>query len=77
MTNLTLSIDEDLLKKARIRALEEDTSVNAMVRDYLLRLVALDSRQPGMTEFLAWTERVHAGSGPEGRRWTRDELYER
>lgn len=77
MTNLTLSIDDDLLKKARIRALEEDTSVNAMVRDYLQKLVARDSRQSGMTEFLAWTKTVHGGSGPEGRTWTRDDLYER
>jgi plasmid stability protein len=77
MANLTLSIDDDLLKRARIRALERDTSVNALVRDYLQNLVARDSPQSGMAEFLALAKSIHAGSGPEGRTWTRDELYER
>lgn len=80
MTNLTLTIDDDLLKRARIRALERDTSVNALVRDYLEDFVALDMRtgtQPRMKEFLDWVKSVHASSGPEGRTWTRDELYER
>jgi hypothetical protein len=77
MTNLTLSIQEDLLKRARIRALEQDTSVNALVRDYLERLVARDPAQSGMAPFLALTDSIHAGSGPAGRTWTREELHER
>ncbi|MHB0981646.1 MAG: DUF6364 family protein [Thermoleophilia bacterium] len=35
MTNLTLTIDDDVLKKARSRAAAEGTSVNAVVRDQL------------------------------------------
>jgi hypothetical protein len=35
MTNLTITVDEQTLKKARMRALEEGTSVNAVLRDYL------------------------------------------
>ncbi len=81
MANLTLSIDDDVLKRARIRALEQDTSVNAMVRDYLQNLVTPGTRQsgpqPGMAEFLALAKSIHASSGLEGRTWTRDELYER
>jgi plasmid stability protein len=77
MTNLTLSIDDELLKRARIRALEQDTSVNALVRDYLEQLASSRSQRSGMVGFLALAESVQAGSGPEGRTWTRDELYER
>jgi plasmid stability protein len=77
MASLTLSIDEQLLKRARIRALEQDTSVNALVRDYLRSLVAEESRRRGMAGFLTLTESVHAGSGSQGRSWTREELYER
>jgi plasmid stability protein len=77
MTNLTLSIDDELLKQARIRALEQDTSVNALVRDYLEQLAFSRSQRSGMAGFLALAESVHAGSGPEGRTWTRDELHER
>lgn len=35
MANLTITVDEQVLKKARMRALEEDTSVNAVLREYL------------------------------------------
>jgi hypothetical protein len=77
MANLTLTIDGDLLKRARIRALEQDTSVNALVRDYLETLVTRNPSREGLDGFLAMTESVHAGSGPGGRSWTRDELYER
>ena len=35
MANLTITIDDALLKLARMRALEQGTSVNALLRDYL------------------------------------------
>jgi hypothetical protein len=35
MANLTITVDERTLKRARMRALEEDTSVNAVLREYL------------------------------------------
>ena len=77
MANLTLSIDDELLKRARIRALEEDTSVNSLVRHYLEEFATGRPQPSGMAAFLELTESLHAGSGPGGRRWTRDELYDR
>jgi len=35
MTNLTISVDNKVLKKARIKALKEDTSVNKILATYL------------------------------------------
>lgn len=35
MTSLTIVVDWQTLKSARMRALEEDTSVNAVLRAYL------------------------------------------
>jgi plasmid stability protein len=77
MTNLTLTIDDDLLKRARIRALEQDTSVNALVRDYLEGLADQARPQDGIRAILELAERSRSGSGPQGRTWTRDELHER
>jgi plasmid stability protein len=77
VANLTLSIDEELLKRARVRALEQDTSVNSLVRDYLQEFVTGSPQRSGMKDFLAWAKTIHADSGPGGRTWTRDELYER
>ncbi len=77
MANLTLSLDDDLLKRARIRALERDTSVNALVREYLENFAASGTQPSAIAGFLALTEAVNAGSGPRGRSWTREQLYER
>ena len=35
MANLTLAIDDDLLRRARVRAAEQGTSVNAVVRELI------------------------------------------
>ena len=35
MANLTIAIEDDLLKKARLKAVEDGTSVNAVVREFL------------------------------------------
>ncbi len=77
MANLTLTIDSEVLKRARMRALERDTSVNALVRQYLEELAAQDAAPNPMDGFLELARRSNAGSGPAGRTWTRDELYER
>jgi plasmid stability protein len=35
MSNLTLSIDEELIRRARMRAIEQGTSLSAKVREFL------------------------------------------
>jgi len=77
MTNVTLTVDEEVLRRARIRALELGTSVNALVRDYLAQLAGRSTAAEGIAEFFGATRGAGAGSGPEGRTWTRDELYDR
>ncbi len=77
MANLTLSIDEDLLKRARVRALEQDTSVNSLVRGYLEDFAGRGKQRKAMSKVLELAASSHSGSGPKGRTWTRDELYER
>jgi Family of unknown function (DUF6364) len=75
-TNLTLTVDEALLRQARIRALEQGTSVNAIVREYLEHYVGAAGKA-GVAGFLEIAGRSRASSGPEGRAWSRDELHAR
>jgi len=77
VANLTLSIDEDLLRTARIRALEQGTSVNAVVREYLRNYVGRRTAASAVQAFLELADEVQASSGPAGRTWTREELYDR
>lgn len=39
MTNLTIAMDEQLIKQARVRAIQEGTSVSAKVREFLQQYV--------------------------------------
>jgi plasmid stability protein len=75
MANLTLSLDDDLLQKAREAALREHTSVNALVREYLERYVDARSRRMEALDALdELADRTRSTSrGP----WSRDSLHER
>lgn len=73
--NLTLTVDEEILRRARIRAMQQGTSVNALVRDYITRLAGDSAAAEGVAEFLKIGRAAHAESG--GRAWTRDDLHDR
>ncbi|MEE8585693.1 MAG: hypothetical protein V3T83_12680 [Acidobacteriota bacterium] len=76
MANLTIAIDDDLLRRARIRALEQETSVNALLRDYLTAFAdEKEAQVKALEDILEIAASEKASSG--GRRWTRDELYDR
>lgn len=77
MANLTVTVDERVLRRARIKAIEQGTSVNALVGDYLARYAGLGSTEKALAEFLEIAGRSHASSGPGGRTWRRDDLYDR
>lgn len=75
MTNLTLTIDENLLRKARILALERNTSVNAMVREFIEKTVAQTQEQTSKADqFAVLVERAKFRSS--GKRETREEMYD-
>ncbi len=76
MGNITLSVDEEVVKKVRRIALEKDTTLTALVRDYLNQMAdSLDVRYLQDSEALRKTFRRL--SRPMGKRdWKRDDLYE-
>lgn len=78
MTNLTIAIDEDVLRRARIRALEEGSTVNALLRDFLVAYATSSDRVARDRAVLRrLMDRAKANSGNfEGRSWTREDLYE-
>jgi Family of unknown function (DUF6364) len=74
--NLTLTLDRDLLRAARKVALERDTSLNQMIRDYLAQTVQDSARR---TAAVAGLDEVFRKCkivlGPIT--WKRDDLHER
>jgi len=77
MRNITLSIDDEIIRKVRKLAIDKNTTLTQMVRDFLLSIAERDA-----------TRKIHALESLEvsfnefsrdmGKRgWRRDDLYDR
>jgi plasmid stability protein len=75
MANLTIKVDDETLRRARIRALEPGTSVNALLAEYLAQYAGPDVQRAAIRRFLDLTKDWTGGSGPGGRTWKRSDLY--
>ena len=75
--HITLNIDEDIVKKVRKIAINKDTTLTAMVRDYLIWVAKGDAleRQHSIAALDESFERLSRGMGP--RKWSREDLYAR
>ena len=63
MGNLTLAIDEDILRRARVRAADQGTSVNAVVRELLGGYAAIDRTTSARRRLVALSVSSSSGSG--------------
>jgi hypothetical protein len=77
MANVTIAVEAGILQRARVRAIEQGTSVNALLATYLAQYAGQDPKADALTAFLDLADDAGGGSGPAGRTWTRDELYDR
>jgi hypothetical protein len=71
--NITLSVDEELLRNARELAHRRNLSLNDMIRQFLESLVGRASGESTAAELLDLMDRHGGRSG--GRRISRDEAY--
>jgi hypothetical protein len=72
-TNLTLQLDEDVIRRARLVAAKRGTSVSALVAREIADLAAQDDRYEQARQRAL--ELMAKPKPRGGRRWTRDELY--
>jgi plasmid stability protein len=76
--NITVSVPDDVYRAARVKAAERDSSVSALVREFLTRLAEgaeesdFDRRRRLQAEVLGSIDRFSAGD-----RLTRDEVHDR
>jgi hypothetical protein len=76
MKNITLSVDEDVLAAVRRHAAEHNSTVNALVREYLTTLAAHEDRAKRARERLRQLSR--RSQGRLGKKtWRREDLYDR
>jgi hypothetical protein len=76
MRNITLSIDADVLAAVRRHAAERNSSVNALVRDYLTNLAAHEDRANRARARLRQLSKQSRGRLGT-RNWSRDEVHDR
>ena len=71
--NVTLSIDDQVVTRARKKAEALGKSLNQLIRDYLERLAGGDDPERSIEEFKRLSGRGHS----RGWRFDRDEIHER
>ena len=76
MANLTIVVNDSVLKRARLRAMEQGTSVNSVLRDYLEAYARIRSqREAAIADLFRLSATAKSRRGRK--QWTRDELHER
>jgi hypothetical protein len=76
MSNLTLRVEDDVLKAVRRYAVEKETSVNRLVREFLAGIAERESRaQEVQRRMRELSEHSSARIGEKS--WSRDDLHVR
>ena len=75
MKNITVSVKNEVYRKARIKAAEMDTSVSALVAEYLVKLSMQEDEKERKRQLL-W-EAMEEAKGYVGKPAKREELYDR
>lgn len=76
MRNITLAVDEEVLRAVRQHAAERNSTVNALVREYLTNLARQRDRVRQARARLR--ELSRQSPGRLGRKsWTREDLHDR
>lgn len=76
MKNITVTVDDDVYRRARIKAAERDTSVSALVRQFLIDL-GKEGDEFERLEQLEKAVREQITEFNASDRLSRDELYDR
>lgn len=77
MPNLTLALDDELLRRARAKAAERGTSVNAVIRELLEQYAGRSDAGVALEAMFTAADASSASIGDAGITWSRDELYDR
>ena len=75
-SNLTITVNDEALRRARMRALAQGTSVNALLSEYLEAYAGIrGDHAEAVRTLLELSNSSLSGRG--GATWTREELHER
>ncbi len=77
MSNITMTLDDEVIKKVKKIAIEKNTTLTGLIRDYLTRLAKREDQR--IEEVIAQLSEIMNSSDIKVGQitWTRDELHER
>ena len=77
MPNITLNVDDDTVKKVRKIAIDKNTTLTAMIREFLTSVAARDARMKdeALSKLYQSFKTISRDMGQ--RKWSRDDLHER
>ena len=73
MSNLTLSLDSELLTKSRAYAKKHNTSLNSLIRTLLQKNI-IQAEEDWLKNSFALMDRAKGNS--DGEKWDREDLYD-
>lgn len=73
--NVTLSIEDEVIQRARAKAEAMGTSVNQLIRDYLQQLAGKSDAAADADEFARLSRLTHGNS--RGWKFDREEIHQR
>ena len=77
MTNITLAVPDDVIRKVRKAAIDRNTTLTAMVREFLQSVAAREEHEK-LRNIDRLRRSFRSLSRPMGKRkWTREDLYAR
>ena len=76
MKNITVSVDDETYRRARIKAAERETSISALVKHFLTELASADSGS-GHLEREEQELRARIRTFTAGNRLARDDVHRR
>jgi len=75
--NVTIALDEDLIKKVRKIAIDKNTTVTGLIRNYLNHLVEQEEKSKNEIIYELAELFDHSKAIIGEKNWVREDLYER
>ena len=77
MSNITLKVDDETIKRVRKIAIDKNTTLTQMVRDYLETVAKRDDVRKMRSLKELEKSFIEFSRNMGGRKWKREELYDR
>jgi len=77
MPNITLSVDNEIIRKVRKYAIDNNTTLTALVREYLKSIAEINEISKDMAINRVKESFTRYGRNMGERSWKREDLYDR